>query len=89
MNIKPKNNRTFIYGVSIFILVIFLVALYGFYEKDRRVQLYKDFRANKKIMCGDVIVQKNRGWVIKNNRFFSNSKTMKTIVFCESVNNVK
>ncbi|PHQ65067.1 MAG: hypothetical protein COB99_06105 [Sulfurimonas sp.] len=89
MHIKSKNNKTFIYGASIFILVIFLLALYGFYEKDRRVQLYKDFRANKKIMCGDDVVQKSRGWIIKNNRFFSNAKTMKTIVFCESVNNVK
>ncbi len=83
---KNKNNKTFIYGVVIFIIVIFLIALYGFYEKNRKVQLYKDFRANKKIMCGNIIVQKSRGWVIKNNRFFSNTKTMKTIVFCKSVN---
>ena len=86
MKTKSKNNKTFIYGVSILLLVIFLVALYGFYEKNRKVQLYKDFRANKKIMCGNVLVQKNRGWIIKNNRFFSNGKTMKTIVFCKSVN---
>jgi hypothetical protein len=89
MKTKSINSKTFIYGVSIFIFIISLIALYGYYEKDRKVQLYKDFRANKKIMCGDVLVQKNRGWVIKNNRFFSNAKTMKTIVFCKSVNNVK
>lgn len=85
MNKKSKNNRTFIYGVSIFIFIMSLIAIYGYYEKHRKVQLYKDFRANKKIMCGDVVVQKSRGWVIKNNRFFSNAKTMKTIVFCKSI----
>ncbi len=85
MNKKSKNNRTFIYGVSIFIFIMSLIALYGYYEKHRKVQLYKDFRANEKIMCGDVVVQKSRGWVIKNNRFFSNAKTMKTIVFCKSI----
>lgn len=85
MNIKSKNNKTFLYGVSILVLVMSLIAIYGYYEKNRKVQLYKDFRANKKLMCGDVLVQRNRGWVIKNNRFFSNGKTMKTIVFCKSI----
>ncbi|WP_294961801.1 hypothetical protein [Sulfurimonas sp.] len=89
MNIKSKNNKTFLYGVSILVLVMSLIAIYGYYEKNRKVQLYKDFRANKKLMCGDVLVQRNRGWVIKNNRFFSNGKTMKTIVFCKSVHSVK
>jgi hypothetical protein len=84
-----KNNKTFLYGVSILVLVMSLIAIYGYYEKNRKVQLYKDFRANKKLMCGDVLVQRNRGWVIKNNRFFSNGKTMKTIVFCKSVHSVK
>jgi len=86
MKTVSKKNKTFIYGVSIFIFIVFLVALYGFYEKDRRVQLYKDFRANKKVMCGDVVVQKGRGWSIRNNRFFTNGKTMKTIIFCKSDN---
>ncbi|MFT7003142.1 MAG: hypothetical protein ACJAWW_000477 [Sulfurimonas sp.] len=88
MKTNFKNNKNFIYGVSIFIIIMFFIAIYGYYDKNKKVQLYKDFRANKKIMCGDVIVQKSRGWVIKNNRFFSNGTTMKTIVFCKSVNNV-
>ena len=81
-----EKNKTFIYGASVFVLIMSFIVIYGYYDKNKKVQLYKDFRANKKIMCGDVIVQKSRGWVIKNNRFFSNSKTMKTIVFCKSVN---
>jgi len=84
-----KNNKAFLYGVGFFIVITLLLALYGYYEKYRKVQLYKDFRADKKIMCGDVIVQKSRGWVIKNNRFFSNGKSIKTIVFCKSVSNAQ
>ncbi|MFK5938386.1 MAG: hypothetical protein QM497_08320 [Sulfurimonas sp.] len=66
------------------LLGLFLLVVYGFYEKHRRIQLYKDFRANKKIMCSDTIVQKSRGWRIKSNRFFTNGKLMKTIIFCKS-----
>lgn len=80
-----KKNKSFIYGLSIVILIFLVLGLYGFYEKNRKVQLYKDFRANKKVLCGDTLVQKGRGWVIRNNRFFSNGKSMKTIAFCKSV----
>jgi len=59
---------------------------YGFYEKNRKINLYKDFNSNKKLICGDVVVQKGRGWRIRNNRFVTNGKIMKTIVFCKSMN---
>ena len=58
--------------------------MYGFYEKNRKIQLYTDFRANKKLICGDVIVQKSKGWNIRGNRFFRKGKIIKTIVFCKS-----
>ncbi|PHQ92400.1 MAG: hypothetical protein COB42_01395 [Sulfurimonas sp.] len=66
------------------IVFILAVIAYGFYEKDRKEQLYKDFKSNKKIICDDVIVQKSKGWSIRNNRFFTNGKVMKTIIFCKS-----
>lgn len=68
------------------ISTILLIIAYGFYEKDRKEQLHKDFKANKKLMCDDVIVQQSKGWKIRNNRFFTNGKYMKTIVFCKSTN---
>jgi len=79
-----KNNQTFLYIAAVIIFIFILLALYGFYEKDKNVQLYKDFRANKKLICGDVMVQKSKGWRIKGNRFFSDGKRIKTIVFCSS-----
>ena len=82
MNIKSKYNKSFLYAVGIGIFIIFILVMYGFYEKNEKVQLYKDFRANKKIRCADVIVQKSRGWSIRNNRFFTNGKTIKTIASC-------
>lgn len=77
------KKKSLLIGLSA-IVVILTIIVYGFYEKYRKEQLYKDFRANKKIICGDVTVQKGRGWSIRNNRFFTNGKTMKTIVFCKS-----
>jgi len=82
---KDNKNKSFIFGLSIIIFVLFVLALYGFYEKNRKLQLYEDFRANKKLLCGKDIVQKSRGWTIRNNRFFTNGNKIKTIVFCESV----
>ena len=79
------NNKTFIYGVSIFVFIMFIVALYGFHEKNTKLQLYKDFRENKKVICGDTVVQKAMGWKISNNRFFTNGTLIKTIAFCESI----
>ena len=55
------KNKSLLIGLSA-IVIILTIVVYGFYEKDRKEQLYKDFRANKKIMCGDVIIQKGRGW---------------------------
>jgi len=63
-----------------------MIVAYGFYEKDRKEQLYKDFRANKKIICDDIVVKKSNGWKIRNNRFFTNGKIIKTITFCKSSN---
>jgi len=83
--VKDKKNKSFIYGLLIIVLILFCLALYGFYEKNRKVQLYKDFRANKKVLCGEIVVQKNRGWTIRNNRFFTNGTIIKTIAFCKSV----
>lgn len=82
---KNKKNKSFIFGLSIVVLIFFLLALYGFYEKNRKEQLYIDFRANKKLLCGEVVVQKSRGWSISNNRFFTNGTLIKTISFCKSV----
>ncbi len=71
--------------IKIAILVFILIIVYGFYEKHRKETLYKDFRANKPLMCDDTIVQKSRGWKIHNNRFFTNGKIAKTVVFCRSM----
>lgn len=52
------------------IVIILTIIVYAFYEKNRKQQLYKDFKANKRIICDYVIVQKNRSWTIRDNRFF-------------------
>ena len=79
-----KKNRTFLIGVLLLFVAIIIVVLYGFYEKNKKIELYKDFRANKKLICGDTIVQSSRGWKIKSNRFFTNGKVFKTIIFCKT-----
>jgi len=67
-------------------LIIFIgIVIYGFYEKDRRTQLYEDFRSNKPLQCGDTIVRKSDGWKIGGNRIFTNGKTAKTVIFCKSI----
>ena len=68
------------------VIIILMIVAYGFYEKDKKEQLYKDFRANKKIICDDIVVKKSNGWKIRNNRFFTNGKIIKTITFCKSSN---
>jgi len=70
---------------KIAIVVILLIIAYGFFEKNRKETLYKDFRANKPLTCMGTIVQKSRGWRIHNNRFFTNGKEAKTVVFCQSI----
>ena len=76
-----KSQLIWLFSV---LLILLLIVAYGFYEKDRKQQLYKDFKANKKLICDDTIVQKSRGWTIRNNRFFTNGKLIKTIIFCKS-----
>ncbi|MEA3498057.1 MAG: hypothetical protein U9R16_03250 [Campylobacterota bacterium] len=71
--------------IKIAIAIFIAIILYGFYEKDRRTELYKNFRENKPILCDGVIIQKSDGWSIHNNRFFTNGKVMKTVVFCNSI----
>ena len=66
-------------------LVVVGIVVFGFYEKYRKEALYKEFLSGKALQCGDTVVQKSRGWKIKSNRFFTNGKVMKTIVFCESI----
>jgi len=78
-------NKKQIIKLSLAVMFVISLVVYGFYDKYKKQELYKDFRANKKIMCGDVTVQKGQGWKIKNNRFFTNGKTIKTIVFCEGL----
>lgn len=71
----------------LFVVIIFIaIVLYGFYEKNRRQILVKDFRQNKYIQCDKLIFKMDDGWMIHNNRFFTNGKIFKTIVFCKSVN---
>jgi len=78
-------TKSFILKLSIGAVIVLLIVAYGFYEKYRKEKLYTDFRANMQIQCGDTIVQKHRGWRIKGNRFFTNGKIIKTIVFCKSI----
>lgn len=70
--------------LQIAIAVFIAIVAFGFYEKERRAQLYVDFHANKPLQCGDVIVQKNNGWRIGGNRVFTNGKIAKTVIFCRS-----
>ena len=72
-------------NIKITISIFLIIILYGFYEKDRRQQLYKDFRSNKPILCEGKIIKKSYGWKIHNNRFFTNGKTIMTVVFCKSM----
>jgi len=72
--------------IKIVIILFILLVAYGFYEKNRRVQLYKDFRANKVIKCGDMRVRMSEGWRIGGNRVFTNGKVAKTVIFCRSIN---
>ncbi len=69
--------------IIIVISIAVIIILYGFYEKNRRIELYTYFNSNKLIICDDIIVQKSKGWRIHNNRFFTDGQTMKTIVFCK------
>lgn len=85
MNVKESDSNPFIIIISVFILIIVLLLVYGFYDKHTKEKLYQDFKANKIIMCGDTQIQKARGWQIHNNKFFTNGKIMKTIAFCKSV----
>jgi len=39
-----KNNKSFLYGILIAIFILVFLVLYGFHEKNRKIQLYKDFR---------------------------------------------
>jgi len=71
--------------IRIAIIVFVLIIAYGFYEKERRAQLYVDFRANKPLQCGDTIVQKGKGWRIGGNRVFTNGRISKTVIFCKSI----
>lgn len=68
-------------AIGIFIIII----LYGFYEKDRRAQLFEDFRNNKPLVCDNIIISQNTGWRIHHNRFFTNGKIAKTVIFCKSI----
>ena len=71
--------------IKIVIVVVLLIIAYGFFEKNRKETLYKDFRANKPLMCNGTIVQKSKGWRIHHNRFFTNGRESKTVVFCRSM----
>jgi hypothetical protein len=76
----------FKYPKTIIAITLFIALVaYGFYEKDRRQQLYKDYYVNKPILCDDVIIKLEDKWIIHNNRFFTNGKVFKTIVHCESM----
>ena len=72
--------------IKIAILAFILLIAYGFFDKMRKETLYKDFRANKALMCNGTLVQKSKGWKIHHNRFFTNGRESKTIVFCRSIN---
>ena len=72
--------------IIVLIAILLAVIIYGFYDKNRKRELYQNFRDNKPILCDDLIIQKNKGWRIHSNRFFTNGKVMKTVVFCESIN---
>jgi len=69
--------------LKIGILVLCLIIIYGFYEKNRRANLLIDFRNNKEIQCDNLTIKRSHGWFIHNNRFFSNGKIAKTIIFCK------
>jgi hypothetical protein len=71
--------------VKIAIFTIILIIAYGFFDKIRKETLYKDFRVNKPLMCNGTLVQKSKGWKIHHNRFFTNGKQSKTVVFCRSL----
>lgn len=73
------------FNLKIIIAIFIALVMYGFYEKNRKIKLYEDFKSNKPILCEDIIVLQSRGWRIHNNRFFTNGKTIKTIVFCKSI----
>jgi hypothetical protein len=75
-----KNRK-----VQVILLLFLLIVAYGFYEKERRAQLYVDFRANKPLQCGDVVVQKSKGWRIGGNKVFTDGKQAKTVIFCERI----
>lgn len=70
--------------VIMFIILILLI-IYGYTEKQRRAQLVFDFKTNKQILCKDRIIQLEKGWMIHNNRFFTNGKKFYTIIFCKSI----
>jgi hypothetical protein len=65
------------------LLVLSIIIFYGFYEKDRRENLYIAFYENRPLDCDGDIVRLGNGWKIHHNRFFTNGKELKTIVFCK------
>ena len=70
-------------GIKVTIVIAIVIILYGFFEKNRREELYKHFKSNKPILCDDTVVIQSGGWRIHHNRFFTDGNTMKTIVFCK------
>ena len=85
MPTKQTDKKSLLVMISIFVFVVLVLVAYGFYEKNRKIKLYQDFKSNKLLLCGDTQVQRAKGWRIHNNKFFTNGTIMKTIIFCKSV----
>jgi hypothetical protein len=71
------------YKIIILAIIVILIISYGIYKKNENEKIYRYFFENKIIKCNDTYVQKSKGWYIKSNRFFSNGRIFKTIIFCK------
>ena len=69
--------------ISTFVIAIILLIFYGISENKRKNNLYTMFFSNQKILCNDLIIQKSRGWYIKDNTYFTNDKVFRTIIYCK------
>ena len=47
--------------VKVTITTLVIIVLIGFYEKNRREELFQNFKDNKQVLCEGDIVQKSLG----------------------------
>ncbi len=82
---KYESNNKMIKFSILFVSLLVLLSLYGYFEKERSQKLLNDFKMNKPILYSGKKIRFSEGWIIHNNRFFTNGEEFYTIIFCKSI----